>query len=142
MPRRGRRASGDGGLPVRGELCHERPRRDDARLETRSVFAVERAPAEAHFLIGDERVLHGRGKVSGALQLVGELLEGAARLVTVADPGQQAQQAFDIAQESPQLRDRYGRNITGQRMLLARRLVEAGVPLRVITSAALPVKAA
>jgi hypothetical protein len=38
-----------------------------------------------------------------------------------------AQKAFDIHKESPQLRDRYGRNDLGQCCLLARRLVEAGV---------------
>jgi hypothetical protein len=35
--------------------------------------------------------------------------------------------AFDIGRESVQLRDRYGRNTLGQSLLLARRLVEAGV---------------
>lgn len=40
----------------------------------------------------------------------------------------QAQAAFDIAQEPTAIRDRYGRNGFGQRALLARRLVEAGVP--------------
>jgi hypothetical protein len=40
----------------------------------------------------------------------------------------QAQAAFDIAQEPTAIRDRYGRNGLGQRALLARRLVEAGVP--------------
>lgn len=39
----------------------------------------------------------------------------------------QAQKAFDIAREKPKLRDRYGRTTAGQSMLLARRLVEAGV---------------
>lgn len=39
-----------------------------------------------------------------------------------------AQAAFDIHKESDQIRDRYGRNAFGQRALLARRLVEAGVP--------------
>ena len=39
-----------------------------------------------------------------------------------------AQQAFDIHQEPDKTRDRYGRNGFGQRALLARRLVEAGVP--------------
>src|SRR6185503_8473333 len=34
---------------------------------------------------------------------------------------------FDIKQEPDKLRDEYGRNAAGQRMLLARRLVEAGV---------------
>jgi len=36
--------------------------------------------------------------------------------------------AFDLTQESPALRDRYGRNRAGQACLLARRLVEADVP--------------
>ena len=40
---------------------------------------------------------------------------------------QQAREAFDIAKEDPKLRDRYGRNQAGARMLLARRLVESGV---------------
>ena len=39
-----------------------------------------------------------------------------------------AQAAFDIHQEDAAVRDRYGRNSFGQRALLARRLVEAGVP--------------
>ncbi len=37
--------------------------------------------------------------------------------------------AFDIQQEDPKTRDRYGRNTWGQRMLMCRRLVEAGVDL-------------
>jgi len=41
---------------------------------------------------------------------------------------QPAQAAFDISQEGEKLRDAYGRNSFGQRCLLARRLVEAGVP--------------
>ncbi len=36
--------------------------------------------------------------------------------------------AFDLERESPQVRDRYGRNAFGQSLLLARRLTEAGVP--------------
>ena len=35
-------------------------------------------------------------------------------------------QAFDLSQEDPRLRDRYGRHPWGQRAILARRLVEAG----------------
>ena len=41
---------------------------------------------------------------------------------------QEAQAAFDIHSESEEVRARYGRNGFGQRALLARRLVEAGVP--------------
>tara|TARA_B100000809_G_scaffold153251_1_gene150612 strand:+ start:414 stop:1760 length:1347 start_codon:yes stop_codon:yes gene_type:complete len=40
----------------------------------------------------------------------------------------QAQEAFDIHREPAATRDLYGRNSFGQRALLARRLVEAGVP--------------
>ena len=40
---------------------------------------------------------------------------------------QQAREAFDIEKEDPKLRDQYGRNTAGARMLLARRLVESGV---------------
>ncbi len=40
----------------------------------------------------------------------------------------QAQAAFNIHSEPNHVRDRYGRNPFGQRALLARRLVEAGVP--------------
>lgn len=39
-----------------------------------------------------------------------------------------AQEAFDISLEDEKTRDLYGRNDVGQRMLLARRLVEVGVP--------------
>ena len=42
---------------------------------------------------------------------------------------QNAREAFDLSQEPTALRDRYGRNRSGQACLLARRLVEAGVPL-------------
>lgn len=40
-----------------------------------------------------------------------------------------ARRAFDIARESEKVRDRYGRNRWGQCVLLARRLIEAGVRL-------------
>ncbi len=40
---------------------------------------------------------------------------------------EQARDAFDIAKEPDPIRDAYGRNTAGQRMLMARRLVESGV---------------
>jgi hypothetical protein len=40
-----------------------------------------------------------------------------------------ASRAFDLTREDPRLRDRYGRNPLGQNLLLARRLIEAGVRL-------------
>jgi len=39
---------------------------------------------------------------------------------------------FDLSKEKPELRDKYGRNTFGQDCLVARRLVEAGVPYVVI----------
>jgi hypothetical protein len=37
-------------------------------------------------------------------------------------------EAFDLSREPDSARDRYGRNLSGQSLLVARRLVEAGVP--------------
>ncbi len=44
-----------------------------------------------------------------------------------------AVRAFDVEQEQPRLRDAYGRNSFGQGCLLARRLVERGVPFVEVT---------
>jgi uncharacterized protein (DUF1501 family) len=49
--------------------------------------------------------------------------ERAARLMRTA-----AEKAFDLDNEPAKLRDAYGRNLFGQGCLLARRLVERGVP--------------
>jgi len=55
---------------------------------------------------------------------VDKFYEQGYQLVT----SKEAQQAFDIHAEPDAVRDRYGRNSFGQRALLARRLVDAGVP--------------
>ncbi len=47
--------------------------------------------------------------------------------------GPEARRAFDLGRECPRVRDRYGRNTWGQRCLLGRRLVEAGVDLVSVT---------
>jgi hypothetical protein len=46
--------------------------------------------------------------------------------------------AFDLDQEKDALRDRYGRNLFGQGVLLARRLVERGVPFVEVALSRLP----
>ncbi len=56
--------------------------------------------------------------------------ERAADLVT----GPAARRAFDLEREPPALRDRYGRHPLGQNLLLARRLIEAGVRLVSVTA--------
>ncbi|OYW12570.1 MAG: hypothetical protein B7Z55_18175 [Planctomycetales bacterium 12-60-4] len=49
--------------------------------------------------------------------------------------GGHVQQAFDLANESDAARDMYGRNEIGEKALLARRLVEAGVSFTVVSGA-------
>ena len=46
---------------------------------------------------------------------------------------EKAREAFNIEAEPAALRDQYGRNTAGQRLLMARRLVEAGVRLVTLT---------
>ncbi|MDA1013945.1 MAG: DUF1501 domain-containing protein [Planctomycetota bacterium] len=46
---------------------------------------------------------------------------------------QKAREAFDIGKEPDKLRDEYGRNTAGARMLMARRLVEAGARFVTLT---------
>jgi hypothetical protein len=50
----------------------------------------------------------------------------------------EAVQAFNLDEESPAVRDAYGRNRFGQGCLMARRLVERGVPFVEVTLAGLP----
>lgn len=48
--------------------------------------------------------------------------------------GPEARQAFDLERESASVRDRYGRHALGQNLLMARRLIEAGVRLVSVTA--------
>jgi hypothetical protein len=64
-----------------------------------------------------------RIETTAAVTGVDEYYERAWTMLTSPE----AKQAFDIHQEPDDVRDRYGRNMVGQSMLLARRLVEAGV---------------
>lgn len=48
--------------------------------------------------------------------------------------GAEARQAFDLSRENDKTRDRYGRHPLGQNLLMARRLVEAGVRLVNVTA--------
>jgi hypothetical protein len=64
----------------------------------------------------------GKEKADG-LEAMDTFYQRAYSLIS----SEKARAAFDINAEPPALRDAYGRNAAGQRMLLARRLVEAGV---------------
>lgn len=65
----------------------------------------------------------------GQAQEMGSLQAKACDLLTSAA----AQQAFQLDQEPVRLREAYGRNIYGQSLLLARRLVEAGTRLACVS---------
>jgi hypothetical protein len=60
---------------------------------------------------------------AGELQALDEFESQALTLLT--DP--KTKEAFDLSREDDRTRDRYGRNSWGQQLLMARRLVEAGV---------------
>ncbi len=60
---------------------------------------------------------------AGELQALDEFEEQAMTLLT----NPQTKEAFDLSKEDEATRERYGRNTWGQQLLLARRLVEAGV---------------
>jgi len=61
---------------------------------------------------------------------LGEFYRQAFTLLTTS----RAKQAFDLSREDEKLRDRYGRNVTGQSTLLGRRLIEAGIPFVTVYS--------
>ena len=86
---------------------------DAARMTSRRSL-LQRLEAESDRL-----------QLAGASDGLGVLREQAFRMVS--SPA--AKRAFDLGREDPRLRDRYGRNEYGEGLLLARRLVEAGVRL-------------
>lgn len=63
--------------------------------------------------------------VNPVLQTSHDLTERALNLLSAP----QVRIAFEMSNEPPAVRDRYGRNTHGQSLLLARRLLESGVPL-------------
>jgi uncharacterized protein (DUF1501 family) len=86
-------------------------------------FARRRSALEAvndHFAARDR---------SDNVRAMGTFYERAYSLISSPE----ARQAFDLDQEEGGLRDEYGRHAAGQRMLMARRLVAAGVRMVTLT---------
>ena len=77
-----------------------------------------------------------RRDLLGKLNTLGGALPGNATLKTVVNSEEEAYELilgdagklFDLGQEEEKMRDSYGRNTFGQSCLMARRLVEQGVP--------------
>jgi len=65
-----------------------------------------------------------RAEQTRAIQRLDRFQEKAFDLMTSS----RTRDAFDLSQESDETRDRYGRNLFGSSLLIARRLVEVGVP--------------
>ncbi len=65
-----------------------------------------------------------RSSQSGAVERLDKFQRRAFDLLTSS----RTRDAFDLSQEPDSVRDRYGRNLFGSSLLVARRLVEAGVP--------------
>lgn len=94
----------------------------DASLRMPPGITVDRLSSK-HALLADlERQQARLAAAEGSYE---EHRREAFRVLT----GGRLSQALDIAQEPESVRDRYGRHVFGQSMLMARRLIEAGVPI-------------
>jgi uncharacterized protein (DUF1501 family) len=98
----------------------------------RTPFAVEGVVAEGV----SEKRQQSRRTLLHDLDTFGGFMNGDAQLAASAKCEKEAYdlilgdagKVFDLSQEKPELRDRYGRTTFGQSCLVARRLVERGVP--------------
>ena len=98
----------------------------------RTPFAVDGIVSQD---VTDERQISRRALL-GKLDTLGQSISGDPQLEQFDRAGKKAydlmfgdmRKLFDMEQEKPEMRDRYGRNTFGQSCLAARRLVEAGVP--------------
>jgi len=103
------------------------PSRPGFRVENLSLpigFSVERLEQRNRLL---ER-LTADFQEQAAVALSGSESEQRQRALSLMLSGRVAR-AFELEREDPRNRDRYGRHLFGQSLLLARRLVEAGVPI-------------
>jgi hypothetical protein len=107
-------------------------------------FAIGSDPANADFTVRDLALPNGvdadrfatRQRLRDTVGRHFQRLEGSENLAAMDSfyqrayslvSSNEARSAFDIKAEPDSIRDDYGRNAAGQRMLLSRRLVEAGV---------------
>jgi len=99
-------------------------------------FEVEGVVARG---ITDDRQ-KARRQLLGKLNTMGRAMAASPQLAAAEEAKKAAyelilgagREVFDLSTEKPELRDRYGRHTFGQECLVARRMVEAGVPYIVI----------
>jgi len=87
--------------------------------------SVPRIAGRRELLSSMERVNSSAASAGRGAETMRRYQERAFELVT----GPEARRAFDLGQEPGRVRDRYGRHPLGQNLLLARRLIQAGVRL-------------
>lgn len=106
-------------------------------------FATGGDPAQARFAVegvvaqgvSDKRQ-QDRRELLHKLNVLDHAMKGDAQLTALAETETQAYdlilgdagKVFDLSQEKPELRERYGRTTFGQSCLVARRLVQRGAP--------------
>ena len=114
--------------------------------ETTRPFSVGGDPAKRNFQVNDLDFFPGleRTRIDRRRQFLSALdefsqsaeqgdapaFEQAFRLIT----SKAAKQAFDLSRESVETRRRYGNKTIGQSCLLARRLIESGVPFVTVSN--------
>ncbi|MFO0863223.1 MAG: DUF1501 domain-containing protein [Gemmataceae bacterium] len=109
---------------------HDDPNAPVFRVRDLSVEDSERQRlARRQAMLAEMDNYQRQAEASGPVQARDVFYERAYSLIT--SPA--ARRAFDLDQESARVRDRYGRNTLGQSMLLARRLIEAGVHFVTVT---------
>ena len=106
-------------------------------------FATGGDPAQTKFVVEgvvaegmSEQRQQRRRELLKNLNTLDHAMKGDPRLAALADCEKEAYdlilgdagKVFELAQEKDETRDRYGRNTFGQSCLMARRLVERGVP--------------
>jgi hypothetical protein len=87
--------------------------------------SLQRLAQRQQLLTVLEQAPSSLGTSTPAARTLRRYQERALDLIT----GPEAQRAFDLGREPEKLRQRYGRHPLGQNLLLARRLIEAGVRL-------------
>jgi len=94
-------------------------------FESASDVSLTRLDARRKLLLQIDPVIRGNHSVSKPEVTMQQLQEKAFALLH----GSESRQAFNVEHESASMRDRYGRHPFGQNLLMARRLIEAGVRL-------------
>ena len=96
----------------------------DASLRMPAGMTVERLASKQRLL---EHLERQRSELVAALDAgtYSDRRDDAFRVLTSG----LLSRALDLEAESPQIRDRYGRHMFGQSLLMARRLIEAGIPI-------------